>query len=44
MLHCNRIGPFVGEQVTEAVEDGIITLPRWDRDVLRQWKAAPDSF
>jgi len=32
MLHGNRIGPSVGEQVTEAVEDGMITLPRWDRD------------
>src|ERR1700722_1122669 len=44
MLHGNRIGPSVGEQVTEAVEDGMIPLLRWDRDVLRQWKAAPYSF
>jgi hypothetical protein len=44
MLHGNRIGPSVGDRVIEAVEDGMITLPRWDRDVLKQWKAAPYSF
>jgi hypothetical protein len=44
MLHGNRIGPSVGDRVVEAVEDGMITLPRWDRDVLKQWKAEPYSF
>ena len=42
--HGNRIGLSVGEQLIEAVGDAMITLPRWDRDVLRWWKAAPCSF
>ncbi len=44
MLHGNRIAQSVGETVAEAAEDGIITLPNWDRDVLRSWKDAPYSF
>lgn len=44
MLHDNRLSSAVGEQVAEAVEDGVITLPSWDRDVLRQWRRDPYSF
>jgi hypothetical protein len=44
MLHGNRLSSAVGELVADAVDDGVITLPSWDRDVLRQWKAAPYSF
>jgi hypothetical protein len=44
MLHGNRVVSSVGEQLAEAVDDGVITLPSWDRDVLLGWKAAPYSF
>lgn len=44
MLHGNRVVSSVGDQLAEAVDDGAITLPSWDRDVLLGWKAAPYSF
>jgi hypothetical protein len=44
MLHGNRVVSSVGEQLAEAVDDGLITLPSWDRDMLLGWKAAPYAF
>lgn len=44
MLHGNRVVSSVGDRLAEAVDDGVITLPSWDRDVLLGWKAEPYSF
>jgi hypothetical protein len=44
ILHGNRLSSAIGIRVADAVDDGVITLPSWDRDVLRQWKAAPYAF
>jgi hypothetical protein len=44
MLHGNRVTAAVGQRVAEAVEDGGVALPNWDRDVLLRWKAVPYGF
>jgi hypothetical protein len=44
MLHGNRIRSPVGEQLAEAIENGLYRLPAWDREVLQRWKEQPYAF
>ncbi|MDF3838456.1 hypothetical protein P3W85_36815 [Cupriavidus basilensis] len=44
MLHGNRLGPWVGEQILAAAEAGTIELPEHDYRVLKDWSRAPYGF
>ncbi len=44
MLHGNRLGDWVGEQILEAAEASRIVMPEWDYRVLKDWAAMPYGF
>ena len=44
MLHGNRLGPWVGEQILAAAEAGTIVLPEHDYRVLKDWSREPYGF
>lgn len=44
MLHGNRIPTTIGERIAEALEEGLVQLPAWDREILMRWKASPYGF